>query len=118
MTEIVLQGKTYPLATNLRVAYNVQRQHNHKSYMDIFQSIDEMTLEEQIGILYEAAKVGAQPSDKFFTREEFTDLYLDSENANVTSMMQTLKDIFEGILGRKLEPVEAVATTEEGTEGE
>ena len=104
MVELKLGDKEFSLATNLRVAYNVQGQHNHKSYMEIFKSVDSMHLEDQVGILYEAAKVGTP--DMKLTRKEFFELYLDSADANVTNLMRILKSIFEGVLGRKIETPE------------
>lgn len=101
MINLTLNGKEYTLATNLRVAYNVQGQHNHKSYMEVFQNIDNMTLEEQVGILYEAAKVG---TDKGImpNRQDFLAEYLDAPEANISTLLKTLKQIFEGILGREI----------------
>lgn len=101
MINLTLNGKEYTLATNLRVAYNVQGQHNHKSYMEVFQNIDNMTLEEQVGILYEAAKVGTDKSI-MSNRQDFLAEYLDAPEANISTLLKTLKQIFEGILGREI----------------
>lgn len=101
MINLTLNGKEYTLATNLRVAYNVQGQHNHKSYMEVFQNIDNMTLEEQVGILYEAAKVGTDKSI-MPNRQDFLAEYLDAPEANISTLLKTLKQIFEGILGREI----------------
>lgn len=109
MVNLILNGKEYTLATNLRVAYNVQNQHNHKSYMEIFQTIDSMSLEDQIGILYEAAKVG---SESVPSKQDFLTEYLDAPETNVSEMMGILKQIFEGILGKKIQ------IDEEGDSGE
>lgn len=102
MVNLVLNGKEYTLATNLRVAYNVQSQHNHKSYMEIFQNIDTMSLEDQVGILYEAAKIGTS-KESMPNKQDFLFEYLDAPEANVSSLMGILKQIFEGILGKKIE---------------
>lgn len=101
MINLTLNGKEYTLATNLRVAYNVQGQHNHKSYMEVFQNVDNMTLEEQVGILYEAAKVGTDKSI-MPNKQDFLAEYLDAPEANISTLLTTLKQIFEGILGREI----------------
>ena len=59
MLNITIGTTEYELATTLRVAYLVQGQNNHKSYVELFQEIDKMTLEQQVGIVY-AAFVAAQ----------------------------------------------------------
>ena len=40
MATITLNGIEYTLASNLRVAYELQGQHNHKSYTQILSSFD------------------------------------------------------------------------------
>lgn len=110
MVELKLGERDFCLATNLRVAYNVQGQHNHKSYMEIFKGVDSMTLEDQIGILYEAAKVGTP--DFNLKRNEFFELYLDNADSNVTNLMRILKQIFEGVLGKKIEEPQEEASGE------
>lgn len=117
MINLVLNGKEYTLATNLRVAYNVQGQHNHKSYMEVFQNIDNMTLEEQVGILYEAAKIGTDKSI-MPNKQDFLAEYLDAPEANISALLKTLKQIFEGILGRKIELAEDSSEAKTDPEGE
>lgn len=102
--ELTLGGKTYTLAANLRVAYNVQHQHNHKPYMEVFQGTDKMPLEEQVGILYEAAKIGTP--GEMPSRTEFLNQYLDDPNSNLVNLMALLKAIYEGIVGRELKAAE------------
>ena len=52
MLSINYMGTDFPLATTLRVAYNVQGQHNHKPYTEVFKDIGDMTVEDQLGIIY------------------------------------------------------------------
>lgn len=44
----------FELATNLKVAYKVQNYNNHKPYLQIFENLDKMYVEEQIDIIYAA----------------------------------------------------------------
>lgn len=101
----VIDGQEYPLATTLRVAYMVQGQHNHKPYTEVFKNIGDMTVEDQIGILYAAfccANPGVQDikTGKMrpqFTREEFQNYYLD--NYNLKDLMDQLQGVIKGIMG-------------------
>lgn len=109
----VIDGQEYPLATTLRVAYMVQGQHNHKPYTEVFKNIGDMTVEDQIGILYAAfccANPGVQDikTGKMrpqFTREEFQNYYLD--NYNLKDLMDQLQEVIKGIMGTTDEEFEA-----------
>ena len=115
MLAITIRGNEYELATTLRVAYIIQGQHNHKSYIDIFEEIDKMTLEQQIGIVY-AAFQAANPDDaKLIKQNDFLNDFLD--NYNLSELMKYVKDIIAGIMGRDLPEVEP-SGTEEGEEKE
>lgn len=90
-----INGVDYPLATTLRVAYKVQGQHNHKAYSKIFAEIGDMTLEDQIGILYAAFQI-ANPEVKML-QNVFLDYYLDNYNLKV--VMEQVKEVVQGIMG-------------------
>lgn len=92
---LTINGVDYALATSLRVAYKVQGQHNHKPYSKVFAEIGDMTLEDQIGILFAAFQV-ANPEVKM-TRENFLDHYLDKYNLKI--LMDQVKEVIEGIMG-------------------
>ena len=92
---VSINGVDYPLATTLRVAYKVQGQHNHKAYSKVFAEIGDMSLEEQIGILYAAFQV-ANP-EVLLTQSQFLDHYLDSYNLRV--LMGEVKEVIQGIMG-------------------
>lgn len=98
MTTVLFRGENKPLATNLRVAYAVQGQHNHKSYMDVFTGIDEMSLPQQVGIIFLAFTFANK--DIEVTEEEFFNEFLDTND--VSSLMETLTQIIEGIMGKEL----------------
>ena len=100
MLQITIGTKTYDLATTLRVAYLVQDQNNHKSYIDIFQDIDKMTLERQVGIVYAAFQAANPEAAKFIKFHEFLDNFLD--NYHVTDLMDYVAKIIEGIMGKKI----------------
>jgi hypothetical protein len=94
---IKIRDTEYALSTSLRVAYMVQGQHNHDTYIHVFQNIGDMVLEDQVGILY-AAFVCANPEQaKFISRNDFFNEFLD--NYTLQEMFDMLKNITEGILG-------------------
>lgn len=97
MITVKINGTEYELATTLRVAYKVQGQHNHKPYTEVFRSLGEMHLEDQIGILYAAFEC-ANPSEVFkIKRQDFLDSYLDSYN--IKTMMDHIQGVIKGIMG-------------------
>ena len=101
MLNITIGAKEYELATTLRVAYLVQGQNNHKSYVELFQEIDKMTLEQQVGIVY-AAFVAANPNQKkVITQNDFFENFLD--NYTISELMKYVAQIIEGIMGKELE---------------
>lgn len=103
-TSVVLGGKTYELATTLRVAYRVQGQNNHKPYSEVFANIGDMPLEDQVGILYEAFWCANPMVRAQYTRQQFLEEYLD--RYNVKQMMLQLKAVIQGIMGIKDDEVE------------
>lgn len=90
-----MNGKEYPMAATLRVAYKVQGQHNHKSYSKVFAEIGDMTLEDQIGILFASFQV-ANPEINL-TQQQFLNYYLDKANLKV--LMDQVKEVIQGIMG-------------------
>ena len=68
----------YPLATSLRVAYVVQGQHNHKPYTEIFQNVGNMTVEEQIDIIYASLKVANPELAMTMSSQKFLNWALDN----------------------------------------
>ena len=102
MLTINLNGNEYPLACNLRVAYVLQNQHNHESYSSILSRVGEMPLEQQIDILYIAFQVANPETAKTFTREMFRTYILDHDEFNAYVMLDMIKSIVSGILGKEL----------------
>ena len=103
MLAITIRGNEYELATTLRVAYNIQGQHNHRSYIEIFEDIDKMTLEQQIGIVYASFQAANSDSSKLIKQSDFLNEFLD--NYNLTELMKYVKDIIAGIMGKDLENI-------------
>lgn len=117
MLTVKINGVEYPLATTLRVAYKVQGQHNHQPYTEVFKTIGEMHLEDQIGILYAAFEC-ANPSEVFkIKRQDFLESYLDTYNLKV--MMEHIQYVIKGIMGEDFfEEKEEDASGATNTEGE
>ena len=90
-------GRDVDLATTLRVAYQVQGQHNHKPYAEVFQGIGEMGVEQQIDILYAAFECANPILKQEITKQKFRDYYLD--NYNLKDLMSQLQEVVKGIMG-------------------
>lgn len=97
MITVEINGVEYSLATTLRVAYKVQGQHNHKPYTEVFKSIGDMHLEDQIGILYAAFECANPAETSKIKRQNFLDAYLDTYNLKV--MMEHIQGVIKGIMG-------------------
>lgn len=95
MVTTTINGVEYPLATTLRVAYQVQGQHNHKPYSKVFADIGDMGIEDQIGILFCAFQVGNP--DVQMLKQTFINYYLD--NMNLKQIMTQLKAVIQEITG-------------------
>jgi hypothetical protein len=100
---IMFRGREFSMGTTLRVAYLVQGQHNHKPYLQIFEGLGEMVLEDQIGILWASFKcANAQyVTDSGLKRSEFQEDLLD--NYNLGEMMELLKKVIGGIMGEDMD---------------
>ena len=102
MVTINLNGNEFPLACNLRVAYVLQNQHNHECYSSILSRVGEMPLEQQIDVIYAAFQIANPETSKTFTREMFRMYVLDHDEFNASVILNIIKDIISGILGKKL----------------
>ena len=115
MVEMTLNGQILYLEANLRVAYQLQNQENHKPYQEILQSVDTMPLEKQVGILYQAYKVGLHSNSEPMKFEVFFDSFL--EEYKVVHLMEFIKKIISGILGKEIKD-KSEEETEEVSEGQ
>ena len=103
MLTVKFKDNEYPLATTLRVAYRIQGQHNHKPYAEVFKSVGDMTLEDQIGIIFASFICGSRfdLEAQKVTRNDFLEEFLD--NYTLTEMMGMLQEIIKGIVGEGAE---------------
>lgn len=111
-----IYGKEYELSTTLRVAYKVQGQHNHKPYTEVFQGLGDMTLEQQINILYASFQCANPDAAKEITAQKFLDYYLDNYNLKV--VMDQLQAVVKGIMGTEGDDVASDAPAGEAVSGE
>lgn len=109
MATIQINGVEYQLACNLRVAYVLQNQHNHEAYSSILARVGEMPIEQQIDVLYAAFQIGNPDTAKTFTKEMFRMYVLDHNEFTATVLLNLIKEIVAGILGRSLDDVDASA---------
>ena len=110
---IIYKDTEYALATTLRVAYKIQGQHNHESYLDVFNKLGEMPIEQQIGIIYASFAVANPSEATFITQQSFLDYCLD--NYDLSYVMETIQGIIEGIVGKKItEEAKAEVESEAG----
>lgn len=105
-----INGTEYDLSTTLRVAYKVQGQHNHKPYTEVFKGLGDMTLEQQINILYASFQCANPEAAKEITSQEFLDYYLD--NYNLKIVMDQLQAVVQGIMGTEGEERSDASTQE------
>ena len=115
-------GRDVDLATTLRVAYQVQGQHNHKPYAEVFKGIGEMGVEQQIDILYAAFECANPILKQEITKQKFRDYYLD--NYNLKDLMSQLQEVVKGIMGEdslddsgESTEIEGEDAAEDGVEG-
>lgn len=108
---IKLNGIEYPLATNLRVAYLLQQQHNHEAYSSILSRVGDMPLEQQLDLIYVAFQVANPDTAKTFTREMFRTYIFDNAEFTASVILNLIKGIIAGILGKDLSEMEEGATS-------
>lgn len=117
MLTVIIKGVEYSLATTLRVAYKIQGQHNHKPYTEVFKTIGDMHLEDQIGILYAAFECANPAEVGKIKRSDFLDSYLDTYNLKI--MMEHIQGVIKGIMGEDFfDEKEEAASGATNTEGE
>lgn len=109
MLSINLFGQEYALSNKLRVAYRVQGQHDHKPYTEVFSSVGDMPIEDQIGIIYESFWCANPEARDKISRQQFLEEYLDKYD--VKTLMEQLREIIQGIMGVKDDDL-AVAASE------
>lgn len=112
MTKTIINGTEYELSNRLRVAFKIQGCHNHKPYAEVFKSIGEMPLEDQIEIIYESFKDANPNVIPSMSKQDFLNYYLD--NFNLKQVMSQLQSIVVGIMGEDEESTENPVPVNEG----
>lgn len=113
---ITINGTEYPMSTTLRVAYLIQGQHNHKPYSEVFQNIGNMSIEDQIGILYCSFSCADPNNSRAMDRLTFQNALLDSPDMTLSRIMKLITELIKSIMGDDLpkgvedEDTEDVAT--------
>lgn len=115
MITVIINGTEYELSTTLRVAYKVQGQHDHKPYTEVFKGLGDMTLEQQINILYASFQCANPFTCKEITAQKFLDYYLDHYNLKV--VMDQLQAVVKGIMGTEDEDETESDSSEENAQG-
>jgi hypothetical protein len=115
MITVIINGTEYELSTTLRVAYKVQGQHDHKPYTEVFKGLGDMTLEQQINILYASFQCANPFACKEITAQKFLDYYLDHYNLKV--VMDQLQAVVKGIMGTEDEDETESDSSEENAQG-
>lgn len=100
---IDFKGETYEMSTSLRVMYKLQSKLGNKPYMEIFQDIKSMRLEEQIKMLFIAFD-NANP--KACTEMEFLNEALD--NWGLSHVTNAVGELIQQITYNGLSPKEIV----------
>lgn len=98
MAQITFKGETFELSTKLRVAFLIQKAHNHTPYTEVFNKVNGMAIEKQIEILWISFKT---ENEDYVTREGLTLQAFQNEifeNSNLVYMLEAIGDIVEGIM--------------------
>ena len=79
-----------------------------------------MPLEQQIDVIYAAFQIANPETAKTFTREMFRMYVLDHDEFNAYVILQMIKDIISGILGKELpdKPTKEQASDKNAESGE
>ena len=107
----IINNAEYELSTSLRVAYEIQGCHNHKPYAEVFKNIGEMSLEQQIEVLFVAFKIANPEIALTFNKKAFQNYYLD--NYKLKQVMDQLQGVIKGIMGEDFDEESDQVITEE-----
>lgn len=98
---VTLNGTEYPMAANLRVAYKLQNENNHRPYLEVLGEVGGAVLEKQLDFLYLAFQVANAGTT--ITKEQFRETLLDTYE--ISQLMSTLKNLVGTMLGKDLDEV-------------
>lgn len=96
MATLKFQGEEVELSTKLRVAFKIEKAHNHKPYMEVFKNVGTLSLEKQIEILWLAFKEENPEKALVLNIAKFQDELLDT--SNLSYILEALTGVIEGIM--------------------
>ena len=106
MVQITMNGKTYELASTIRVVYALKDINKSKTLQDALRSIGQLGLDGQIELMYAAYKAG-KPADPVLSKEEFIDMVLDTQG--VYAVAETVRKLTDELMYSGMTPEEAAA---------
>lgn len=107
MVKMEMNGKTYELATSLRVVYALRDLTKAKSLQAAINSIGQLDLDGQLELLYAAYKAGGGKNDTVTTKEKFMDELLDTQG--VLTIADIINKVADGLLYSGMSPEEAAS---------
>ena len=108
MLTIKFKGEEYELSTKLRAAFEMQSKFGHKPYMEIFQDVQTMKLEEQIKMIYVSFNL---MNPNICSETDFRNELLD--NWNLTDVTSTIAKLIEAITFNGMSPEEVAQRKKE-----
>lgn len=107
MVKMEMNGKTYELATSLRVVYALRDLTKAKSLQAAINSIGQLDLDGQLELLYAAYKAGGGKNDTVTTKEKFMDELLDTQG--ILTIADIINKVADGLLYSGMSPEEAAS---------
>lgn len=104
MVQLKMNGKTYELATSLRVVYALKDLTKAKTLQEAINSIGQLDMDGQLELLFAAYKAGGGKNDNTITKEEFMDTLIDTQG--VFAIADTVNKIADGLLYSGMTPEE------------
>lgn len=112
---ITIGGVSTPLATTLRVAYNIQKQFGNKPYMEVFKEISNKAIEQQIKFIYTSYVQGVKDNGvAAMPLNIFQECLLD--NFSIMQIIDCIQAIIEGITRGNMSEDEFEARKEKNLE--
>lgn len=102
--ELKLGNRTCYCSTTLRVVYEIQKEKNFKSLQETLQSLNQLTTDDQINLIYTAYKCDKNNTE-FLDKESFINTLLDT--CGIYKLTEISTGIVEGLLFSGLSTEEA-----------
>lgn len=96
--KFMFRGQEFELCTKLRVAFLVQKAHNHQPYTQVFSNMSNMPIEKQLELLWISFREANAEYvlSQGLTLGAFQDELLDE--SNLTYVLEALTGVVEGIM--------------------